>query len=319
MKKLKGVIVLFVLIFAGCFRNGMPTIPMEETFIATVNLKDSSITFLDGETFEKIAYWDIKEPFTGALLLPDRDRIAIYGKKMSVMQIYSLSKGKLIEEWPVGRGIVSARLINDKKEIVLVDQSSDSIRILSLDGEELRKATVGKNPISFVEDKGQAKLYVVNFDDEKITVLNSKTLKLVKEIAVNRSSAGIILHEDELWVGGHGEGSKMEESVRIYSADNGQWLSSLEAPSMPIKFLTWEDSIFILSHGSNTVYKYNTLTGEMQSENVGVNPFEMTSYHNYVAIAAYDSDEVILLKPNSFTVEKRVKVDKGPFQIFVRE
>lgn len=319
MKKLGGVIVLFVLILAGCFRNGLQEIPSGKDFVASVNLKDSSITFLDGETFEQMGFWDLTEPFTGAFLLPDQNHIAVYGKEMSVIQVYSLSEGELVDEWQVGGGIISAGLVNDRKQVALIDQSRDSVRILSFEGKQLLEKKVGRNPISFVEDEEQNKLFVVNFDDEKISVLDSETLELIQEIAVNRSSAGIMLHKGELWVGGHGEGSTMEECVHIYSAENGQLLSTLIAPSMPIKLLEWEDSVFILSHGSNTVYRYNPVTEEMQSEQVGVNPFEIASFQNYVAVAAYDSDEVILLNPNSFTVKKRVKVGKGPFQIFVRE
>jgi len=321
MKKLGGLIVLFVFILAGCFRNGLQAIPLGIAIIASVNLKDSSITFLDGESFTPLAQWKIMESFTGATLLPDQDHIVIYGKKMSALQIYSLSKGELVEEWEVGSGIVYVELINNQTELALVDQYRDSIRILSLNGEEIREAEVGNNPISLIEDKERDKLFVVNFDDEKISVLHAKTLEHLQDIAINPSSAGIRLLEDsgELWVGGHGEGSEIEENVHIYSAEKGNLITTLNAPSMPIKFQEWDDSVLILSHGSNTVYKYNRTTKEMQSQKVGVNPFEISIYQNYVVVAAYDSDEIFLLNPNTFTVEKKVRVGKGPFQLFVRE
>lgn len=321
MKKIGGLIVLFVFVLAGCFRNGLQAIPFGKAFVASVNLKDSSITFLDGESFQPIGQWKIEEPITGAILLPDYEHIAIYGKKMSTLQIYSLSKGEIVEEWHVGTGINNAELINNQTELALVDQNRDSIRILSLNGEELREVEVGNNPFSLIEDEKHDRLFVINFDDDKISVLHSKTLEHLQEIAINQSSAGIMLLADasELWIGGHGEGIEMEENVHVYSAEEGNLITMLSAPSMPIKFLEWEDSVFILSHGSNTVYKYNRLTKEMESQTVGVNPFEISSYQKYVVIAAYDSDEVFLLNPNTFTVEKRVKVGKGPFHIFVRE
>ena len=321
MKKIGGLVVLFVFVLAGCFRNGLQTIPSGKAFIASVNLKSNSITFLDGETLQLIGQWKIEEPFTGAILLPNQDHIAIFGKKMSTIQIYSLSKGEFVEEWHVGTGIMNAVLINDQTELALVDQNRDSIRILSLNGEELREVEVGNNPISLIEDEKHDRLFVVNFKDDKISVLHSKTLKRLQDIEVNQSSAGILLLEDvnELWIGGHGEGMELEENVHVYSAEKGNLVTTINAPFMPIKFLEWENSVFILSHGSNTIYKYNRLTKEMESKAVGVNPFEISSYQNYVVIAAYDSDEVFLLNPNSFTVEKKVKVDKGPFQILVRE
>ncbi len=321
MKRLGGLLVLFVFILAGCFRNGLQAIPLGKAFVASVNLKDSSITFLDAETFATFGQWKIAEPFTGAILLPNQDHIAIFGKKMSTLQIYSLSKGNLVEEWKVGSGIVHVKLINNQTELALVDQYRDSIRILSLDGKELQEVEVGNNPISIVEDEKQDKLFVVNFDDEKISVLHSKTLESLQDIVINPTSAGIMLLEDsnELWIGGHGEGVDIEENIHVYSAEEGTLITTLNAPSMPINFQEWDDSVFILSHGSNTLYKHSRTTKEMQSIKVGVNPFEILIYQNNVVVAAYDSDEVFLLNPNSFTVKKKVKVGKGPFQLFVRE
>ena len=40
----------------------------KQPFIASVNIKDTSVTFVN-EQYEKLAHWDLDIPFTGGLLL----------------------------------------------------------------------------------------------------------------------------------------------------------------------------------------------------------------------------------------------------------
>lgn len=320
MKKLGVVFLLLLLLAAGCSRDTYTAIPLDKDFVASVNIKDGSITFIDGESMKEMAEWIIHEPISGAMLLPDQNHLVIYGKEMSSVLVYSLSEGKLADEWKVGKGIVAITAINGEQELALVDQSTDSIRIFSSKGKELRSKRVGNQPISISEDQNAKQLYVVNFNDDKITVIDSNTLKTTKEININMFSAGIMIRspEQEVWVGGHGEGEEVEENVHIYSTVSGKLLNTIRTPSMPIGFLSFNNDVYIVSHGTNTVYKY-TDQHELIALQVGVNPFEMKHMKDKLIIAAYDSDNLHIVDPDRFAVEKTVAVGKGPFQLVVRE
>lgn len=321
MKKIGVFFVLVSFLLTGCMGNNYAQIPPKTPFISSVNLKDGTISFINGHSMEVFAEWEIDELFTGALLLPDQDHIAIYGKKMTTVQIYSLSKGKLVDEWEIGNGIVSIELINDSKELALIDQNADAIHVFSIDGTKLRTKKVGKNPISLYEDEATQRLYVVNFNDGKVSVLNSHSLELVDEIQINPFSTSIIVRskEEQLWVGGHGEGEVVEENVHIYSLQTGELLESLRAPNMPIKLLSDHNQVFIVSHGSNKLYKFDVMKNDMQSLEVGINPFEIEKFQDYIVVAAYDSNEIYLIQPENFTKKNKIKVGSGPFQIIVRE
>lgn len=321
MKKLGVVFVLCMLSLFGCDKGEFTSIQMEQPFIGSVNLKEDSLTFLNGKSLKEMSEWEINKPISGAVLFPDQDHLAVYGENMSEVMVYSLSEGKLIDKWQTGEGIVHISLINQKKELALVDQLQDSIRIFNLDGKEVRSKKVGDNPISMYEDQQANKMYVVNFNDEKITVLNPITLESLHEIKINPFSTGIMVrsNEKQIWVGGHGEGERVEENIHIYSTESGKLIKTIHASSMPMQFLELNNDIFVVSHGSSTVYKWNNKLEETGSLKVGVNPFEIKKYNNRLVVASYDSDDIHIINPSKFEIEKSIKVGKGPFQLIVRE
>ncbi|MGE7906731.1 YncE family protein [Peribacillus sp. NPDC094092] len=312
---------LAIVLLTGCNSgNAFTKINKSESFLATVNIKDTSLTFIN-ENYHPFAKWDISEPFTGALLLADKDTILLYGKEMEKVQVYSLSAGKLINSWDIGKGIVNMQLLRDGKSIVAVNQSNHSIYFLNKDGEKQDIVKVGKSPLTVLQGKQANRLYVINFGDTKCSVINLETKKVDFEFPIHSSSTGTLLREekDEIWIGGHGDGDKVEEDLYIYSAKTGELKNKLKAPTMPIKFLENAEGIFVLSHGTSSLYKLNDQYEVVKSKVVGVNPFEMLNFNEDVVVAGYDSDEVYVMDAETVDVKKTIKVGEGPFQLMLRE
>ncbi|MBK5442111.1 YncE family protein [Peribacillus sp. TH24] len=317
-----GVALLFaVILLSGCNRSDTYTkINKDKSFLATVNIKDTSLTFID-KNYQPFANWDISEPFTGALLLADKDTILLYGKEMEKIQVFSLSAGKLIDSWEIGKGIVNMLLLHDGKSIVAVNQSNHSIYFFNDKGEEQDIVKVGKSPLTVLQGEKANRLYVINFGDTKCSVINLETKKVDMEFPIHSSSTGTLLREekDEVWIGGHGVGDQVEENLYIYSAKTGELKQKLKAPTMPIKFIENAEGIFILSHGTSSLYKLNDQYEEVKSRVVGVNPFEMANFKQDVIVAGYDSDEVYVMDAETVEVKKTIKVGQGPFQLMLRE
>ncbi|WP_057912780.1 YncE family protein [Peribacillus muralis] len=314
-------LLLIVLFLTGCnLSHPYTKIDKDEAFLATVNIKDTSLTFLD-ENYHPFAEWDIAEPFTGALLLADKDTILLYGKEMENVQVFSLSAGKRIKSWKTGKGIVNMQLLNDGKSIVAVNQSDHSIYFLNDEGEKQEIVKVGKSPLTVLEGQKANRLYVINFGDTKCTVINLGTKKVDFEFSIHSSSTGTLLREekDEIWIGGHGDGDHVEEDLYIYSAKTGKLKEKLKAPTMPIKFLESDEGIYVLSHGTSSLYKLNKQYEEVERKVVGVNPFEMANFKKDVVVAGYDSDEIYVMDANTVDVKQTIKVGEGPFQLLLRE
>lgn len=310
-----------IILLCGCNSNEIYTkINLEKPFFATVNLKDTSLTFID-ENYKRLASWNISEPFTGALLLADHDTILLYGKEMKTIELYSLSAGQHLESWKSGKGIVNMLLLEDGKSIVAVNQLKHSISFLDREGKEQDTVKVGKSPLTVLQGKQTNKLYVINFGDTICSVINLDTKKLEMEFTIQNSSTGALLREDkeEIWIGGHGHGDKIEENLYIYSTKTGKLKKELKAPTMPIKFIENKDGIFILSHGTSSLYKLNDQYEEVKSLVVGVNPFEMGTFNDDLIVAGYDSNKVYIVDSETMDVKQTVKVGEGPFQMITRE
>ena len=65
----------------------------------------------------------------------------------------------------------------------------------------------------------------------------------------------------------------MEENVHIYSTETGELKQLLKAPSMPINFQENSKGIFILSHGTNILYRMNKDYHIVKSTKVGSQSF----------------------------------------------
>lgn len=316
------IILLFaVVLLCGCNSNETYTkVNLDKSFLATVNIKDTSLTFLD-ENYQRFASWDISEPFTGALLLADKDTFLLYGKEMSTIEVYSLSAGLHIDSWKAGKGIVNMTLLQDGKSIVAVNQLNHSIYFFDEKGKKKEKVKVGKSPLTVLQGKEASNLYVINFGDTFCSVINLETKQVEREFAIQGSSTGALLREEnqEIWIGGHGEGNQVEENLYIYSTETGKMKGKLKVPTMPIKFIENEDGIFILSHGTSSLYKMNDKYDRIKSLVVGVNPFEMGTFKEDLIVAGYDSDEVYIVNTEAMEVMQTVDVGEGPFQMMIRE
>lgn len=310
--------VFAIILLTGCGSETYPKIQKDTPFIATVNIKDTSLTFLD-KHYKTLAQWDLKIPFTGALLLGDQDTILLYGKDMDSIEVFSLSKGKKIASWEVHKGIVNMKLLHDGKSIVAVNQSLNSVYFLNQKGELEDQIKVGKSPLTILQENQL--LYVINFNDTKLSVINLETRKVEKEFPIRSSSTGALLKENqhEIWIGGHGEGANIEDHVYIYSTETGVLKRTVKAPTMPINLIEMDDSIFVLSHGTNSLYKMNMDGKIVKSTTVGVNPFEMLPFSDNLIIAGYDSDELYVIDTDTVEIKKTITVGKGPFQMIRRE
>ncbi|MBA4537967.1 WD40 repeat domain-containing protein [Bacillus aquiflavi] len=322
MKLMLRLIFLSIIILSGCTNHNLPKIPSDKNIISTVNIKDMTISFINVDDKETLQEWKLEKPYTGGLIFPDNDTILLYGKQNDSVDLYSLKKGKKIKTWETGKGIVSGKLLKDEKLLVFADQNEHRVRFFSFKGEEVDSIKTGKNPITLLEGSEQNKLYVISFDDKKLTVIDLESKRIDKSFTIHGNAAGALLREkdNELWIGGHGEGQNIETDIHIYDLITGSLKKKIAAPTMPINFVESNESVYALSHGTSTLYKISSNGNLEETLQVGANPFEMKVMDNLLVIAGYDSNDVNLVSlDNSLQIIDTFKVGKGPFEIITRE
>jgi hypothetical protein len=314
-------IFLCLCLLSGCNMKSFTPIPKEKEILISVNIKEGSLTFFDLKNKKRFTEWKLNQPVKGAVLFPDRNKLLVYGNDLEVAYVYNLAEGKVEQEWKIGKGIVNAVFTNDFKHLVLVDQNRQSIRLFTMKGKEIGEVEVGKKPLTILQNERGNLLYVMNFNEEFINVVDIQRRETIDRISIPKSSTGGLIREaqNELWVGGHGSGEHVQSDVHIYSLKTGELIEIVPAPEMPIHFVETDQGVFVLSHGSNTIRKYDLQKREIASLIVGSNPFSMIAHGDKLYIASYDSNEIYQVDQERLQVLGKFQTGKGPFQLIYRE
>jgi len=322
IKKRWVIIVVILLLLPSCQSKQYEKIGAKTSLIIVVNLLDKSLSFYDEQSRNEVAKWELPYTFTGATLLPDNKTILLYGKQLKNIYLYNLTTGREVDRWRTGKGIVNVKISNDHSKLYLANQENDTIQVRTLDGKKTNEVSVGDGPLTILESDKRNELYIMNFHDPVISIIDSKTFKTKNEISAKPAAAGAVLIEPlgELWTGGHGAGQLAENAVTVYLLETGKIKQEIEAPIMPVDLEQLDNFVYVVSHGSNQLRKIDVNTKEVvASIEIGANPFEISIINNVIYSASYDSNEIIVIDPNNMKIIDTMQAGKGPFQILFKK
>jgi len=307
--------LLLVVWLAGCTDLSFKPIKSKQNFIASLNIQEPSLDFID-EQGKVIATWLFDKAYTGAVLLGD-NRILLFGHQLDKIDVYTLSTGEKLYSKKVKMGTTNVYYSENDKQFFITNSTTNTVTSFDEKGNELASQQLGNYPMSMVAFK--EKLYIINFKDTKLSILNVKNLKVEQEWVIPKSAHGLAIIEEtnELWVGGHGDGSKPNSSVKRYDLTTGELHGEIEMPLMPVGLTKTKDSVLVVSHGHNELYVAD-FNGKVKWQlEVGANPFVVNQFKDYIVVAGYDDHTLYFIKDGH--VEKTVDVGKGAFQLLVRE
>ncbi|GEK31919.1 hypothetical protein KZO01_22280 [Kurthia zopfii] len=313
MKKIfLTLIVLVMTVLTACGQTTYEKIDDDENFIASVNTLQPSIDFFRSNG-EKIATWELDEAYTGATLVGD-EKMLLYGNQLKHADLVNLATGKVEKKIDVEKGATFAYYAKDSKQFFIANGEFNEVTAYTSDGEVNGKAKAGLYPYAMLTHDNQ--LFVVNFKDKFMSVFNEKTLKLEKKVPIPKSSHGMDFINEELWLGGHGDGEKPNSTVLRIDPKTSETIGKLDLPIMPIAFAKLHQSEFVLSHGESTLYEIQNNKVKWQKE-VGSNPFAITAFDGKIIVGGYDDRTLYWIENRK--IVKKTKVGKGPFQLLVRE
>lgn len=307
---------LAILIFvSGCNGKHFDAIDYHQSFVASLNIQEPSIQFFNKEGGE-IANWPLEKAYTGGVLV-QQDTLLLYGHQLKTADLYEISSGKLIAEIETGEGTTNGIYASEQKKIFLTNSKSNAITSYDVYGKEIGEQKLGNYPMS-MEVNGSL-LYVVNYKDTKLSIVNIEDLSIQDEWEIERSSHGMaILPEmNTLWLGGHGEGSHPNQTVDVLDLTTGEKIEEINMPLMPIGFYKTKDDILVISHGENILYIADE-TGDIKwQKEIAANPFAVAEFQDQIIVAGYDDHKLYFIDEQQVT--KEIAVGKGPFQLLVRE
>jgi len=280
-----------------------------------MNILEPSMTFYD-QTGEEIAQWKFDKAYTGALLIPN-DRVLFYGHQLTEADIYELSSGKHIKSIETGVGATNAYFDQEQKQFFITNSETNSVSSFDDTGTKLGECQLGDYPMSMTSYNGL--LYIINYKDTSLSVVDIDTMHLQDEWTIEGSSNGILIvpETNSVWIGGHGEGNKPNQTVDVFDLNSGKLKDHIDVSIMPVGFSRNEDEVYIINHGANELYA-TSLEGEtLWYKEIGANPFAVATFQDFVVVAGYDDHKLYFLKDDE--IMKTIDTGSGPFQLLVRE
>lgn len=299
----------------GCTEKTFTPIEREKSFIASLNIQEPSLDFIDNEG-ELMATWLFEKAYSGAELIGN-DRVLLYGNQLENIDLYDLTTGQKLYTKKVDIGTTNVCYSAETKQFFIANNKTNTVMSFDEKGNELARQQLGNYPMSMAATKD--KLYVINYKDTKLSVLNIKDLAVEQEWLITKSSHGIAIIEEtnEVWIGGHGEGSKPNSTVKRFDLSSGEQLGVIEMPLMPIGLMKADDEILVVSHGRNELYVADFSGIVKWQLRVGANPFVVDKFNDSIVVAGYDDHTLYFIEDGE--VQKTVDVGKGSFQLLVRE
>lgn len=312
---MKKIILCFAISFvlAACRHTTYPEIEKGQPFLASVNIQEPSIQFFNKEK-KLIATWALKEAYTGAVLLGD-DRLFLYGHDLDHGDIVQLSTGEHVAEIETATGVSNALYEEKTQRLFLANSDQNNVTSYTIDGKKQQQAITGNYPMAMLAYDDH--LFVVNFKDTKLMVFNTKSLRKEATWKIPKSSTGIEVVNDTLWLGGHGDGSTPNDTVRQLNPKTGEIIGEIKLPMMPIAFLVKEDKVYVLSHGESMLYTLSEKGEVLTKQEIAANPFAFTQFQHEIVVAGYDDQQLYWIDGQKIIQKK--KVERGPFQLLVRE
>ncbi len=250
------LLLALVVLLSSCKDKLHDPIAKNKPFVATLNIKENSIDFIN-EKGKRFTRWYLEQPYIGGFLHGDGDTLVLFGPDLETVDFYSLETGSLKTTFPTGRGITNGVYIPSKSEFAFTDKERNEVRFFDLNGEETNHVKTEMYPMDMQAD--DSFLYVVAFQGTTMSVIDLDHYEIVEDIEIPSSTAGVLLREEveEIWLGGHGKGNEPQSEVYIYSLKDFNLKDELSAPLMPVGFHEDDHGIYVLSHGSNSLYLFD--------------------------------------------------------------
>lgn len=304
-----------MLILGGCTQSKLTPVNPHEQFVATVTIGEPSVQFYSNSC-EHIATWSFEEAYTGGTLV-GFDQLLLYGNQMTEAHLYEISTGRRLKTLNVAIGTTNSYFDEKSERLFMTNSKTNELTMYNVRGEKLGKQTLRNYPMSMNAADGL--LYVVNYKDTVLSVIDIASFQVVEEWAIPQDSHGLLVKKEqqELWVGGHGAGSTPNSTVRVFDLETGIMKEELYLPMMPVGFAAHEDGdAAIISHGNSHLYVVDEQKEVKVSAQIGSNPFAIAYVGDAIVLAGYDDDTLYVVEDGQVTAECTTL--DGPFQLLVR-
>ena len=289
--------------------------------INTCGYHDHSISLIDLTTKQILSTVSLKQNWVGVTQVSDNEiwvsgGFADASKKLPAVLKFKIVGDTLASDGEVSifggspKGVfVSAMLSSDDSVYLLNCQNDEALKV-SKSGEILKRMRVGYRPYGLALTADKAHLAVSNWGAKSVSILNSDSLELEKEISVDAQPTAIVFTKDDrLFVANSGSNHvsiihdwAVEESVKTGISTQ----QNIGSTPLSLALSADENILFVANAGNNCITVLD-ISKPGQTQFSGLIPTE-----RYPAIVAVtkDNNQLVIASakgnygPNGVTAEQ---------------
>lgn len=150
----------------------------------------------------------------GIAIEPDDSMAYVASMGRNQIDVVDLTTLEVVRSFKPGRGPRHLVLARDGRLFVSLSHESSVIALDKATGDIAARVRVGKDPRSMALSTDGSALYVANYDEAALAVVDTATMKVVQKIATGPAPIGVTFepNEQRVWV------SCYQGSVRLYDS-----------------------------------------------------------------------------------------------------
>lgn len=257
--------------------------------------------------------------FTGFELCGDGRHLLIYGNKEKQILVYDTVTGKRVDSLSVGTGVKQLFVLPDRLLVLQEDQKH--IAVFDHKGQALDELLQLPFEVESMEiSRDPDKLYLIHARTDQVSLYDMIERKIIStwDTIANPTYVWENATLQELWVGGHGSASQLQNGIARYSLADGRFIGEIPSGQMPIRFFEDDDDLYVVSHGNNHLMKVSS-EGEVLAENyTGLNPYAIDGDDQQIYVASYDQRKIEVYDKSTLEQLDEFPVTIDPLWLKVR-
>ncbi|AOM81998.1 YncE family protein [Salisediminibacterium beveridgei] len=324
------LIPLFAMFFISCEQNNGQlsgfTSP-ENDSVLIAHIKEPLLTLVDLETNE--IQKEIELPFviSDMVYLEHLDTFVIAGQDQTDLFYYDKNIGSFESLVSLEEGINHLYYIPETMELYASNSLYNTLyRILYCDDDtgniQVEQVDTGEHPGSLTYSRDLDQLFLANVYDHQIEVFDRQSLQQLDAFHVLDRPNGLLVVDNQLFIGGHGTGGDLNREVHIASLPDQEEQKQIETGLMPVffEYNPSKNHVLVMNHGSHTISQIDLNRMQITAEqDVSFNPYFSSQYQDDYLITTLDGHELIRVDKNTLDLNHSIPVRPGPHSMIILE
>lgn len=297
--------------------KNLPGIEEKKNYIYVAMGSCNSVVAMDTSTNKVAAYTKIPGKFPhGIFYDKEKQRVYVVNEQSDDLDIIALPEFKHVKTISVGEFPPDVTVAFDK--VYTADYKGNSVTIINSSTLDILKTIESKTATHFALAKNEKYIYVSNWKDDSVSVIDTKLDKIIKIIKVGKRPNHLTFSRDGKFVY---VTNYKGNSVSVIEHDSGNVIKTIEVGKHPMSPIVNGNNVYVANIDSGSISVIDTINNIVINEiTTGGNPQHMSiiAKENTLYVTNPTLENVQVIDLNKDKVIKEIFTGPSPQQIAPR-